>query len=162
MRKYGFTLIELLVSIGIIAVLATIVLVAVGPAGRNSRDNVRRTQLDLIRRFLANGTCFTPHNGPGDYDLDTIAKELIQDNPEAAKLITSVPRDPRSGSTTESGFRYLYGADGHCAIYANLERANTKVTLPNLDAPTAGGGTGTLESNTIGSNGTNRYYQISK
>ena len=161
-EAHGFTLMEILVSIGIIAVLATVVLVAIGPAARNSRDTARKAQLDLIRRFLASGSCYAPAGGPGDYDLTVIVDELTAENPQVAEYASSIPKDPRSGTATESGYRYLYGDGGHCALYANLENAGADVTLPGLSEPTAGGGTGTLEASSEGPNGTDRYYQISK
>lgn len=162
MKNKAFTLIELLVAVGILGVLASIVFVALAPGRIRARDTVRETQLNLIGRFLTAVSCHTPTSGAGDYDLKEIFDEIVLENEEAAKFLTSVPRDPRLGTDTESGFRYLYNSDGHCALYANLESDEAAVTLPSLTEPTAGGGRGVLEAATEGPNGSKKYYQISK
>lgn len=161
-RQDGFTLIELLISMGIIAVLATAVFVAIGPSRQNARDTARETQINTIGRFLASSSCYAPDGGAGDYDLKVIYDEIVSKNEEIKRFLTSVPKDPRIGSDDVSGFRYAYAADGHCALYANLENADAVLTLPDLDAPTPGGGTGILKAASPGPNGTGKYYQISK
>lgn len=160
--KKAFTLIELMVVLGILGILGTIVLVAVLPARVKSRDSLRQSQLNLIGRYLTSASCYAPDAGPGDYDLKEIFDEIVSVNEEVAKFLTSVPKDPRLGSETASGFRYLYDVSGHCALYANLERDDTEVTLPSLSEPTAGGGRGVLEASSAGPNGSDKYYQISK
>lgn len=160
MRK-AFTLVELLVVVAIIAVLATVVIVALGPARTNARDTLRKAQLNEMGKFLlASGTCYAPQDGPGDYDLKTLYDQAVVSNPQIAQFLSAAPRDPKSGSATQSGFRYAYDAGGHCALYANLEKADAPVDLPALTAPTPGGGTGTLKASALGPNGTDRYYQI--
>ena len=162
MKDDAFTIIELLITIAIIGVLSTVVFVAVGPSRRNARDRVRQVQLNQIGRFLTSGSCYKPNSGEGDYDLKEIFDEIVLENEAVAKFLTSVPKDPRLGSESESGFRYLYSSDGHCSLYANLENDNTEVTLPSLTKPTAGGGQGVLNASNPGPNKSTKYYQISK
>lgn len=159
MRK-AFTLIELLVVVAIIGVLATVVTVALAPARRNARDTVRKVQLNGMGKFLlSSGTCYAPTGGAGDYDLKTLYDQAVAANPQLAQFMSSAPRDPKSGTDAQSGFRYAY--DGtHCALYANLENPEAPIDLPALTAPTPGGGTGVLKASALGPNGSDRYYQI--
>jgi len=161
MRK-GFTLIELLVSVAIIAVLATIVTVAVLPARRRARDAVRLVEMNQMGRFLLAISCYEPKAGPGDYDLQALYEDLVSVNPGVAQYMTEAPRDPKSGTLAASGYRYAYAADGKCALYANLEDPGARVTLDALTAPTPGGGTGTLRASAPGPNGGDLYYQIAR
>ena len=129
---------------------------------RNAADTVRKTQLNEIGKFLlSSGACYAPQDGAGDYDLKTLYDQALAANPQLSQFMASAPRDPKSGTSAQSGFRYVYDASGHCALYANLENPAAAVTLPSLTAPTPGGGTGTLQAASPGPNGTDRYYQIS-
>lgn len=160
-RRGAFTLVELLVVIAIVGVLATVTIVALGPARRNSRDKARVIQLNTIGRFLASGTCLMPAGGAGDYDVKALFGQYVAAHPEARQFISQVPRDPKTGSAEVSGYRYAYSDDGHCALYANLENPDISViTLPTLTAPTPGGGTGYLRASAVGPNGSSVYYQI--
>lgn len=162
MRKTNaFTLIELLVVVGIIAILATVTFVALAPARRSAADTIRKAQLNQMGRLLLNSnTCLVPQDGPGNYDLKTLYDQAVVSSPQIKQFISSVPRDPKSGSDTQSGFRYAYDAAGHCSLYANLENKNAVIDLPSLTEPTPGGGTGVLRAASPGPNGTDRYYQI--
>jgi len=161
MRR-GLTLIELLISIAIVAALATIVSAAVLPARMKARDTVRIAEMNQMGRFLLAISCYAPSAGPGDYDLQALYQDLVSVNPQVAQYISEAPRDPKSGDDEESGYRYLYTADGKCALYANLENDETNVTLDALTAPTAGGGTGVLAASQEGPNGSDKYFQIGR
>lgn len=164
MRK-GFTLIELLVSVGIVAVLATVVTVAVLPARRRARDMARIAEMNQMGRFLLAISCYAPAGGPGDYDLQDLYADLVAVNPQLRQYISEAPRDPKSGDASRSGYRYAFaagGPEGTCALYANLEDDGAQVTLERLSSPTPGGGTGILRASAVGPNGTNLYYQIGR
>lgn len=161
-RRKAFTLVELLVAIGVVGLLAAVVVAAVLPARLRARDRLRVAQIDQMGRFLLAISCYAPASGPGDYDLKTLHADLIAANPAAAQAIPSVPRDPKSGSDAQSGFRYAFAPDGSCVLYANLEDGSAAVTLPALAAPTPGGGAGTLRASAPGPNGSDRYYQIGR
>ena len=74
--KSAFTLIELLVVIGIIGVLATIVVVALGSSTVKARDVKRKQAVASIGRFLSGARCFMPAAGAGDYDLADLMAEV--------------------------------------------------------------------------------------
>ena len=162
MRR-GFTLIELLVTIGIVAVLATVVVGYVLPARVTARDGVRKATLNTMGRYLWADACYAPTARTGEYDLKVIYDEIIAAKPEIKQFLADFPKDPRAGSASVSGYRYIYDATaGTCALFANLEKTGAEVTLPALAAPTAGGGTGVLSGAAPGVNGTDRYYQVSR
>lgn len=156
----GFSLIELLVTLAIIGVLTTIVFAFVLPSRNKARDARRKSDLAQIGRFLAM-SCYMPDAGPGDYDLAQIAAEVIQKNPSYANYIKNVPRDPAKGTEAQSFYHYQVSADKKCVLYANLEYAEERVTLPQFTTPTPGGGQGVLETTAQGWNGTTKYFQFS-
>ena len=159
--KKGFTLVEVLVVIAIIGILAAIILVSLGGATSKARDARRKADLSSIGRYLAGSDCYMPDAGAGDYDLATLLPEVKSKYPQYASLI-SLPKDPKTGSDSQSNYHYLVTGASHCVLYANLENQNEQITLPALTDPTAGGGTGILHGSTTGANGTNIYYQIGK
>lgn len=161
-KKNGYTLIELLAVVAIIGILTTIAVVALMSAQRKARDAKRKFELAQIGRFFAGGTCFMPEAGAGDYDLAQLFGEVMAKNPQFAKMVSKAPRDPRGGSDTETGYRYLVSEDGRrCALYGNLETAGEKVTITGISAPTPGGGTGVFQGADKGRNGTDKFFQSS-
>lgn len=160
MKKHGFTLIETLVVISIIGILASVIITSLLSARDKARDVKRKAEVSQIGRFLVM-SCYSPDAGDGDYDLMPIAEELLAKNPQYSQYLKMIPRDPKSGSDTESGYRYIVSDNGtRCAIYTNLENENEPVTL-NITAPTPKGGTGFFRATIDGPNGTQLYYQYS-
>lgn len=160
-NKQGFTLLEILVTIGIIGLLSTIVLANVIFARDKARDTKRIADLSQIGRILTFG-CYKPSGGETTLDLLDLASELVSENPQYAKYLSNVPKDPRIGNDSVSGYTYIVTMDGaSCALYANLERDSEKVTLTSLSDPTPGGGTGVLQGSSEGPNGSRIYYQYS-
>lgn len=159
--KSGFTLIELLVVIAIIGLLATASMVFFTPALKKGRDAKRKNDLAQIGRFLSL-SCYLPDAGDGEYDLANLLQEFKTKNPQAAGFLSQTPKDPSKGNATQSYYFYQVTDNGKkCALYANLENGAELVNLPSLSLPTPGGGTGVLEANTVGWNGTNKYFQFS-
>jgi hypothetical protein len=156
----------MLTVMGIIAVVATIVAVAVQPALKKARDAKRKFELGQIGRFLAaGGNCYAPNAGPGSYDLAALFTEVTDKYPQAKAMISKVPRDPRGGSDSETFYVYDYAvtADDRpvCSLSANLENAAEPVTLTGIDQPTPGRGTGVFKAASPGRNGSDRFFQVS-
>lgn len=158
----GFSLVEILVVIGIIGVLATIAFVTMGGTRDKARDTKRKHDLAQIGRFMSL-SCYMPSGGPGTYDLVPLMEELKASKPQYSAFLKKVPKDPKSGTDTESFYRYTVSLDGSkCVLYANLENEEEEVTLGALSEPTPGGGTGVLDAGgAAGWNGSSLYYQIS-
>lgn len=157
----GLTLIELLIVIGIIGILAVIAVVALRGTSGKAKDAKRKAELSQMGRLLQFG-CRAPQDGVLDIDLMDYAAQLAQANPHYQSYLQNVPRDPKTGDDTQSGYRFTISSDSlKCALYANLENENEPTTLSQLATPTPGGGTGVLNASTPGPNGTNKYYQVS-
>lgn len=159
-KKKGFTLIETLVVISIIGILVSVIITSLIGARDKARDVKRKAELSQIGRFLVM-SCYVPDAGDGDYDLMPIAQELLSKNPQYSQYLKMIPKDPKSGTDTESGYRYIVADSGtKCAIYSNLENKNEPTTL-NITIPTPKGGTGVFRVSDNGPNGTPLYYQYS-
>jgi hypothetical protein len=107
--------------------------------------------------------CYVPDGGPGEYDLADLVAELKNKYPQYASAVAKAPKDPKTGSDAATNYKYILSENGQsCALFANLENTDEKVTLPALNIPTAGGGTGVLKAAAAGWNGSDKYYQISR
>jgi prepilin-type N-terminal cleavage/methylation domain-containing protein len=157
--KKGFTLIEILVVIAIIGILASVALVSLTGARDKARDAKRKAEISQFGRFLSL-SCYAPNAGAGTYDVADLIAELKIKYPAYGSAFDNPPRDPKTGTASVTNYKYLYDVSGRCALYANLEREEEPVTLTSISSPTAGGGSGVLEANAVGWNGSKKYFQI--
>lgn len=157
----GFTLIETLIVIAIIGILATVIIIALVGARDKAKDAKRKSEISQIGKLLVGLGCYLPDDGPGEYDLVLLSQELRAKYPEYSKFVSTIPKDPKTGTETESKYIYIVNADKKCAVYANLENPDEPVTL-TITTPTPGGGTGVLEAEEPGWNNTPLYFQYSK
>ncbi len=108
----GFTLIEILIVVAIIAILASIVLVGIGPTQQLGRDARRVSDLHSIQTGLE---LYYAKSGSYPADLATLSTSgVIGAN--------AIPTDP---SAPHSSYGYSVSADGQSyLLWANLENAN--------------------------------------
>jgi type IV pilus assembly protein PilA len=129
-QRKGFTLIEILIVVAIIAILASVVLVGLGPTQQAGRDARRISDLSEVQNGLE-----LYYNKCGYYpgDVEAAACGTYSANNTWALMtaslvgsgigVTSVPNDPSSGQN------YQYGSNDGTSyvIEAKLENGNNSV-----------------------------------
>jgi len=113
MNKKGFTLIELLIVIAVIGILASVVLVGLGPVQKQGRDARRISDLRQVQNGLE-----LYYSKNGSYPT-TDWSGLVTALTGAGIGVSNVPNDPKPGQN------YYYYSDGttYC-LGAILEDAN--------------------------------------
>lgn len=126
----GFTLIEILVVIGIIAILATIVIIAINPARQFAQaNNTTRTSnvntiLNAVGQKLAdNKGVFATGGCPA---LPTTATEItvgVSSNPGdlgclVPTYVTAIPFDPTTGNASTTQYFIAVDATGRVTVSA--------------------------------------------
>lgn len=138
----GFTLIELIVVMGILAILATIVVIAVNPgrqfaASRNAkRANDTRAIAQALDQYAANnnGNVYasittTPQNiGTGGLDLVSIL---------VPNYLSAIPFDPSSGSASDTRYVVFKDSSERVSVVAAAAEQGRTIgygATPNLAA----------------------------
>jgi len=137
----GFTLIELLIVIGIIGILATMV-VAVNPGRQLAKARDARRETDLIAILSAILEYSSEHGGElpdtdGDparsnfpTSLTCIGTSISCFNLSNAgetgetivpKYLVEIPKDPKTGTDENTGYRIMVDSNGHLIASASGE-----------------------------------------
>jgi prepilin-type N-terminal cleavage/methylation domain-containing protein len=130
-HKGGFTLIEILIVIGIIAVLATIVLVAVNPARQFAQANNAHRASDINALLNAVGQYIVDSKGVIPSQITTTSQDISNGGADICALlmptyIPSLPQDPRSNdgvgitscTTYNSNYAIKKDSDGRITVSA--------------------------------------------
>jgi len=125
----GFTLIELLLVIGIIAILASIVIVAINPTKQlgDARDAQRKSDVNTILSAVYQYAIDNDGNLPSG--ITTTRKEICAtgatDCDSAIDLdvltgsyLVRIPRDPQVQSATGTNYWIVEGANGRITVDA--------------------------------------------
>lgn len=137
MRTRGFTLVELLITIGIVAILSSM-LYSIGPSSRQfARDSRRKADLEQIRSALE-----LYRNSNSTYPPCTVGTGCTINTTNVPALtssyISEIPTDP-SGTSRLYGYRPFDSAGGACdgtatdrcvtySICSALEKVTTVVS----------------------------------
>ncbi len=131
-KKGGFTLIEILVVIGIIAILAAIVIIAINPARqfKQARDSQRTANvnaiLNAIGQYTADNKGELPDIPNGEVDED-LCEQLVP------TYLPSLPTDPSSDETHGASVDDCDDVDATDVLYEADEDANGRVTVSAPD-----------------------------
>jgi len=135
----GFTLIEILVVIGIIAVLAAIVIIAINPARQfaQSRDTQRTSNLNAILNAVGQRTADNKGIFAGDFLTVSGATTTCPTLPAVPTIIqlgggfnldclvptyiSALPTDPTLGTATTTGYKIEKSPDGRIHVYADAQ-----------------------------------------
>lgn len=139
-HEQGFTLIEILVSIGLLAALAAIVLIAVNPARQfaNMRNTQRSSDLNALLnsvgqriaenkgQFNCTGITFpagTTATGTSGSVIGSGVGELDIRSCLVPAYISELPVDPTNGTTWNgttytTGYRLFQDANGRISVFA--------------------------------------------
>jgi type IV pilus assembly protein PilA len=149
-RRRGFTLIELLLVIGIIAILASIVIVAINPTKQlgDARNAQRRSDVNTILNAVYQYAIDNNGNLPTGIPTGSASAKIICQSWVApatctgvdiqginlrmlsGTYITGVPRDPQLADTG-TGSRYMMYQDtaGRITVYAPYAERGASITV---------------------------------
>ncbi len=141
-KQAGFTLIEILIVIGIIAVLAAIVLVAVNPARQFAQANNADRSSDLNALLSAVGQMIIDDKGTINSEITTTVQDISSAEANLCAdlmpdYIPSMPQDPSSNNgvaitsctTYNTGYTIVKDANGRITIAAPDAQIGATITV---------------------------------
>lgn len=131
-RKSGFTLIEMLIVIAVIGILASIVLVGLGPIQKQARDSRRVSDLRQIQTALeiANSKNSTYPISAANPTTDMATWNAFATLLKGASGVNNIPNDP----TTNKYYRYGVTTGGTSyTLGAVMEDASSSVLTNDVD-----------------------------
>lgn len=133
-QSFGFTLIELLVVIGILAVLLSVVLVAVNPARQFSQANNSKRRSDTSAILNAIGAYAADNKGTLPANIPSIAANISNSGADICSAImptyiSALPSDPKTnnGAAVTDCTTYDTG-------YTVVKDSNNRVTVAAYQA----------------------------
>ena len=141
-KQSGFTLIEILVVIGIIAVLAAVVIVAINPARQFAQ--ARNTQRWSNVNTILNAVWQRMADKRGVWTLDatctvalpvaaqTIGTDVANLNLEPCIVptyVASMVMDPSVGTAADTGYTIVQNANGRITVSATTMELNEAISV---------------------------------
>ena len=142
-QKAGFTLLELLIVIGIIAVLATAVIVALNPARQFAQANNGKRQADVNTILNSIGQYMVDTNGSLPASITALAVDtfgevcvtggtctgLVDLSVLTPTYVVSMPTDPTGATTNGAGYEVARTATNRVRVRASDAQLSVTIEI---------------------------------